>query len=120
MLKTFTCIMCPRGCEVEAECSDGRILSAEGNACPKGLDYVTRELTNPMRNIATSVLVEGGEMELASVRLSRPIPKAKIFEVMEQIKRVKVNAPVKIGQVIIPDVLGLGSDVIITKNVDAL
>ncbi|MBT9776934.1 DUF1667 domain-containing protein [Clostridium sp. MCC353] len=120
MLKTFTCIMCPRGCEVEAGFSDGRILSVEGNACPKGLDYVTQELTNPMRNIATSVLVEGGEMELASVRLSGPIPKAKIFEVMEQIKGVKVNAPAAIGQVIIADVLGLGVDVIVTKNVKAL
>lgn len=118
MLRTFTCIMCPKGCEVEAEFAGGRILSVNGNDCPKGKDYVTQELTNPMRNIATSVLVEGGEMELASVRLNRPIPKAKIFEVMEQIKKVKVNAPVTVGQVVLPNVLSLGSDVIITKQVD--
>lgn len=118
MLRTFTCIMCPRGCEIEAEFTEGRVLSAKGNACPKGLDYVTQELTNPMRNIATSVLVEGGELELASVRLTGPIPKARIFDVMEQIRKVKVQAPVKTGQVLIPDVLGLGSDVIITKNVN--
>ena len=57
MLRTFTCIMCPKGCEVEAEFAGGRILSVNGNDCPKGKDYVTQELTNPMINIATSVLV---------------------------------------------------------------
>ena len=118
MLRTFTCIMCPRGCDIEAEISDGKILSMEGNACSKGGDYVTQELTNPMRNIATSVLVEGGEMQLASVRLSRPIPKGKIFDVMAEIRKCKIQAPVKIGQTVIENVLGLDSDVIITKNID--
>ena len=72
-----------------------------------------------MRNIATSILVEGGEMPLASVRLSAPIPKAKIFDVMNEIRKVKRTAPIHEGEVVIENVLGLGSNVIVTRTVEA-
>ena len=72
-----------------------------------------------MRNIATSILVEGGEMPLASVRLSAPIPKAKIFDVMNEIRKVKRTAPVHEGEVVIENVLGLGRNVIVTRTVEA-
>ena len=72
-----------------------------------------------MRNIATSILVEGGEMPLASVRLSAPIPKAKIFDVMNEIRKVKRTAPIHEGEVVIENVLGLGSNVIVTRTVKA-
>lgn len=118
MIKTFTCILCPNGCEVEAEYEDARILSINGNSCPKGAGYVEQEIANPVRNIATSVLVENGEMPLCSVRLSGPIPKGKIMEVMAEIKKMKISAPVEIGTVVIQDILGLGCDVIATRYVE--
>ena len=117
MKREFVCIMCPQGCRIEAEWSGGKIESITGNTCPKGMDYVTRELVNPMRNIATSVLVENGELELAGVRLTNPIPKSRIFDVVAEIKKILIQAPVHIGQVVVADVLGLGSDVVVTKNV---
>lgn len=117
MLREFTCIMCPRGCEISGEIEEGKEPIITGNACPKGADYVKQELVNPMRNIASSIKVIGGEEELVSVRLNRPIPKKMIFQVMGEIRRATINAPVKIGDVAIEDVLGLGSDVIVTKNV---
>ena len=69
-----------------------------------------------MRNIASSVLVEDGELPLASVRLNARFPKG-YFSVMAEIRKIKVTAPVSIGQIVLQDVLGTGSDVIITKNV---
>ena len=118
MLRTFTCIMCPQGCEITAEGSKAP-YSITGNKCKRGHEYVEQELVNPMRNIATSILVEGGEMPLASVRLSAPIPKAKIFDVMNEIRKVKRTAPVHEGEVVIENVLGLGSNVIVTRTVKA-
>ena len=115
MLRTFTCIMCPQGYEITAEGSEAP-YSVTGNKCKRGHEYVEQELVNPMRNIATSILVEGGEMPLASVRLSAPIPKAKIFDVMNEIRKVKRTAPVHEGEVVIENVLGLGSNVIVTKR----
>ena len=61
--------------------------------------------------------MEGGELPLASVRLSRPIPKKEIFRVMEVINTVRLQAPTAIGQVVLHNVCGLDADVIVTKNV---
>ena len=51
MLRTFTCIMCPQGCEITAEGSEAP-YSITGNKCKRGHEYVEQELVNPMRNIA--------------------------------------------------------------------
>ncbi|HIZ39180.1 MAG TPA: DUF1667 domain-containing protein, partial [Candidatus Anaerobutyricum stercoris] len=48
------------------------------------------------------------------------IPKAKIFDILEEIKPVIVKAPVKIGDVIIPNVAGTGVDVVATKNISVM
>lgn len=119
MIKEFTCIICPRGCELEAVAEDGRLLSVSGAGCKRGEAYVRQELTDPQRNIATSVLVVNGRMPLTSVRLSRAVSKDRIFPVMAEIKKMVLKAPVHIGDIVIADVLGTGSDVIATKTVEA-
>lgn len=118
MIEEYTCIICPNGCEVEARIEDTNIIAIEGAECKRGNEYVEQELINPQRNIATSVLVEEGVLPLVSVRLTNTIPKDRIFDVMEEIKKVKLKAPVTINQVIIKNVLNLDSDVIATKNVE--
>lgn len=117
MLKEFTCIICPNGCEIQAEIEEGKILSMTGAACKRGEEYVSQELYAPKRTIASSVTVNGGELPLASVRTTCAVPKEMIFDVMAEIKKVAVDAPVATGQVVITDVLGTGSDIVITKDV---
>jgi CxxC motif-containing protein len=119
MIKRYTCIICPSGCEIEAAIEGTHVLGIQGATCQRGIEYVQNELINPQRNIATSVLVVGGCLPLASVRLTKAIPKNRIFDVMDEIKKVKLLAPVKVNQVIIKNVLNLNSDVIITKNVNS-
>lgn len=120
MLKEYTCITCPRGCVIEAQVEHDAIVSIEGAACDKGRKFVEQELVDPKRNIATSVLVLNGACPLASVRLTRPVPRAKISALLEAIKHATLNAPVSIGDIVIGNVLGLGSDVIATRHVRAL
>ena len=112
--------MCPQGCDIEAEFCGTEIISITGNTCDKGKTYVTNELLHPMRNIASSVLVSGSDHPLVSVRLSGMIPKDRIFDVMKQIKAVRLQAPVSRGSVVISDVLGLGVDVIATGEAKAV
>lgn len=50
--------------------------------------------------------------------LTHAIPKARIFDVMAEIRKQKLTAPVKAGEVVIENVLGLGSNVIVTKSVE--
>lgn len=128
MNRTLTCIICPNGCELEltyhinengelVQKGSGAAIAVTGNKCPKGISYAEQEIKNPMRTIASSVNLVGGTMPLVSVRVTGPIPKAKIMDVMAVIRSASVIAPVKIGDVVIADVLGLGVDVIATRNV---
>ena len=96
------------------------IFDIKGNKCKKGLQYVEQELTDPRRTIASSVRINGAELPLCSVRLTKPIPKKDIFSVMKEINQVELQAPVHIGDVIIHNVCGLESDVIVTKNMEHL
>ena len=95
MNKTFTCILCPNGCEIRVQLDGTEILFADGNKCPKGAAYVEQEIKNPVRNIASSVLVVGGTMPLCSVRLTAPVPKSRIFDVMEKMKEDESICPGK-------------------------
>lgn len=117
MKKIFTCIICPNGCEITAEVEGQELVSCFGSLCKRGEKYVKQELYDPRRNVATSVLVENGDALLVSVRLTNAVPKAKIFDVMNEIKKVHLIAPVIIGQVIIRNILDLNSDVIATRKV---
>ena len=120
MKRTFTCIVCPNGCEIEAEYEGTEVRSVTGNLCPKGKKCVTQELVDPRRTIATSVKVLGGSLPLASVRLTNAIPKDRIFDAMEAINRQTLTAPVRIGDIVIKNILGLDSDVIATRNIECL
>ena len=115
MKKIFTCIICPNGCEIEVELDKDKIAT-----CKKGKEYVNQELTNPKRNISSSVKVINGDLDIVSVRLNGSIPKDKIFEVMDEIKNITVDAPVKIGDIIKHNILNLNVDLIATKNIDVL
>lgn len=118
MIKIFTCIICPNGCEIEVSLDKEKIIGIEGATCKKGEDYVNQELTNPQRNIATSVKVINGDMEIVSVRLNKNIPKERIFDVMDEIKQLEVKAPIKIGDILKSNILDLDVDLIATKNID--
>lgn len=118
MMKRMTCILCPNGCKLKVEVSDKEIISLVGAKCPKGQKFAHQEINNPHRNIATSVLVNGGELPLVSVRLTAPIPKNRIFDMMEEIKKTQCEAPVKSGQILIKNALDLGVDVVCTKEVE--
>jgi CxxC motif-containing protein len=61
--------------------------------------------------------VDGGDWPLVSVRTNPPIPKDRMLEAMDEITGVRVNAPIRVGDVLIADVLGTGCDVVATRNV---
>ena len=58
-----------------------------------------------------------GDAPLASVRTDRPIPLARIMDVMEEIRKVTVDAPVEIGAVVLSRPAGCDTDIIVTRSV---
>lgn len=114
MKKEMTCIICPRGCHLVIDENN----KVSGNTCIRGEKYALSELTNPVRTITSSIRVLNREDTLVSIKTSAPIPKGMIFKVMEEINKLGVNAPTHIGDIAKKDILGLGVDILITKNID--
>ena len=112
-MKELTCIVCPRGCRLTIDDD----LNVTGNSCPRGAQYAKDEMTNPKRMITSFMRVKNRENCVVSVKTSTSIPKGMIFQVMEEISKVGVNAPTNIGDVAIKNVLGTGADIVITKNI---
>ena len=113
-MKELTCIVCPRGCRLKIDDD----MNVFGNACPRGVKYAIQELTNPTRTVTSSIRVTNRPYTLVSVKTDQPIPKDKMFEVMEEINKLTVEAPTKIGDIVKKNILDLGADIIITKNID--
>ena len=95
---TMTCIECPIGCAVHVETEEGKVVSVYGNACPRGKMYVENEVICPKRVLTTTVRMENGK--ILSVKTDKPIEKAKLFEVMEKIKRLHPKSDVHIGDIL--------------------
>lgn len=112
-MKELTCIVCPRGCRLKIDDD----MNVTGNTCPRGKEYAINELTHPVRIITSSVRVINRDDLLVSVKTSGAIPKEKIFDVMREINKIGVKAPCEIGQVVSHDILGLGVDIVVTKNI---
>ena len=109
------CINCPKGCELDVEKADDGTVSVTGNACPRGEEYGRSELVNPTRMVTGLVRVAGMRKPLP-VKTKTVIPKGKIDAVLFALHQATVQLPVKIGDVIIPDVASTGVDVVATAN----
>lgn len=110
------CINCPRGCHLTVE-KKGEEISVSGNACPRGYTYAYNEMTNPLRTLTSSVGIDSEKCHRLPVITSSPIPKGRIMDVMKALKGVEAKVPVKLGDVILSDVLGLNVDIIASKSI---
>ncbi len=115
MKKNLICVSCPLGCPIEVEIENGEVISVTGNTCKRGDSYARTEITNPMRSLTTSVKVDGGVHPVVSVKSAGPVPKGKMFDCMEEINKAVIKAPVKIGDVVIENICGLGVDIVATN-----
>ncbi|MDR1885551.1 MAG: DUF1667 domain-containing protein [Synergistaceae bacterium] len=96
----FICVVCPRGCAIDAEFERSprpRLISSVGHGCFRGEMWVEREIEFPMRTIATSVSVWGGDCLCASVRTCSPVPLEDVRFVMGELRGVSLDAPVLMG-----------------------
>ena len=113
----MTCIECPKGCALEVDIENCRAVKISGNECPKGEKYAISEVENPMRILTATVLAEGLSVKMVPVRTSRPIPKSRIIEAMEQIRKIRVNRPVSVNEVIVKNFLGIDVTLIATRDI---
>jgi CxxC motif-containing protein len=115
--RKFTCIMCPLGCTVTVKADDsGNIFEIIGSRCLKGEKYIRDEFSAPKRVLTSTVAIDGAKFGRLPVRTSDFIPKDRIFDLMKEIQKIKAKAPIKIGDVILKNILGLGVDIVATRD----
>ena len=114
-MKELICITCPKGCHLKV---DEETFAVTGNSCPRGAVYGANELRNPVRVVTSTVVLESESFRRLPVKTDRAIPKAKMFEVMAEIAKVRVQAPVRVGDVLIANVAGTDGNVVATRSVE--
>ena len=119
----FNCTICPSEClltvEVERD-ADGAVVevhSVTGNSCPRGDKFAHQELTCPMRVLTTTAAVSGGDEALLPVRTAEAIPLALHAQAMDLIRGLVVKAPVRMGNVVLEDLLNTGIDLIASMDI---
>ena len=114
-LQELICITCPKGCVTKVWKENGDI-KIEGMICKKGKDYIKQEYIEPKRILTSTVVVERSAVKRLPVRTRAAIPKEKLFMAMNQLSEIRVKPPVKIGDVIISNLLNTGIDVIASDD----
>lgn len=120
----FNCTTCPSEClltvEVERD-ADGHVAEMRrvtGNSCPRGDKFAHQELTCPMRVLTTTVAVSGGDEALLPVRTAEAIPLALHDRAMDLIRGLVIEAPIRMSDVVLPNLLDTGTDLIASMNID--
>jgi CxxC motif-containing protein len=115
--KNMICIVCPMSCHLEVIVDNqGRVQTVSGNQCARGSEYVHKELTHPSRLVTSTVMIEGALHSRLPVISTQEVPKEKVLEVIAEIKKVKVSAPIKTNECIIKNVCNLGVDIVASRT----
>jgi CxxC motif-containing protein len=114
--KHFVCVVCPVGCEIDVVHDGGKIISMEGNKCEKSEEFVRQEMIEPMRILTTTVRIDGSRWPVIPVRTDKSIPKRLFPRIMTRLRRMKLQAPVNMLDVVVKDIVGTGADIIATRT----
>lgn len=120
----FNCTTCPSECLLTVEVkrdTDGAVAevrSVTGNNCPRGDKFAHQELTCPMRVLTTTVAVSGGDEALLPVRTAEAIPLALHAQAMDLIRGLVVNTPIRMGDVVLENLLGTNTDLVASMDID--
>lgn len=120
----FNCTTCPSECLLTVEVKRGadgavaEVRSVTGNSCPRGNKFAHQELTCPMRVLTTTVAVSGGDEALLPVRTAEAIPLELHAQAMNLIRDLVVNAPIRIGDVVLENLLDTNINLIASMDID--
>ena len=115
-MQKLTCIECPKGCALSVMIDAGKVAGVTGNLCPKGYTYAVAEIENPVRILTSVVATKGLSLKMIPVRTDRPIPKGALFPAMREIKKIKIEKAIHIGDIIVENILGLGANLVATRE----
>ena len=116
MIKKMTCIECPKGCTLSVDIENCEVKNVTGAKCPRGAAYAVSEVQNPVRIFTATVMAIGLDLKLIPVRTDKPIPKKDIRKAAEYVRKMRVGKPLKAGDTIVENFLGLGVKLLATRE----
>jgi CxxC motif-containing protein len=117
MVKEIICISCPLACRIQLTLDDsGEITRIAEYQCKLGKEYAEQECKSPQRVLTATVKTEGSARRLLPVRTNKPVPKDMLGDCMTALVDVKVRPELKIGDIIVQNILGTGVDVVCTDD----
>lgn len=114
--RKMVCVVCPVGCKLDVDIC-GQEYNVHGNKCVRGERYAISEITNPVRTVTTTIRVRKAEAVRVPVKTEKPFPKGKVFELMQLIERMEIEAPVKAGEILLENALDTNINLVSSKTV---
>ena len=111
-MREFTCIICPNGCNLMVDDD----LNVSGNLCPRGKQFALNEITNPKRTITSTCKTVFNDVPVIAVKTDGEVNKDDVKRVIEEINKVVINKRMKIGDIVINNVLNSGVNIVISSN----
>ncbi len=120
MNREFVCIVCPVGCslQVNYEKKDKSDLKVSGNNCPKGENYAKNEIINSMRVLTTTAVIKNEYQNRIPVKTDKTIPKELLDKAMIEVNKLRLQTPVKKGDVLIENILGTEANLVASRSVE--
>lgn len=115
--RELICIGCPLGCLVTVMMNQGKVTDITGYTCKRGEDYARKEVLNPTRIVTSVVYIDSLTEKMLPVKSAQDVPKEKIFDVMEELRSVRMKAPVRMGDTVLENVAQTGVTVIAAKEI---
>lgn len=113
-MKEFICIVCPKGCHLTVDDNGG----VTGNTCIRGEKYGKQEAVDPKRTLTSTIKINSRLVRRLPVITSGDVPKDKVKEIVRYLDSVEVNAPIKVKDIVVENVMGLGVDIVATRTIE--
>ena len=99
MKKEIICTVCPMGCRITVE-GEGENITC-----------------HPVRILTTTVKTNSEKTPLVPVRSEKPLPKEKIMDCMEVIRKQEAKTPIAAYDVIVENICDTGINIVATGSV---
>ena len=103
----LVCIACPIACRLMVAQSGDGIVTVTGNRCPRGELYGREEVLAPKRIVTAVVPTSSADFPCAPVRTEAAVPRAEVKNLLLGLYRMRVDLPVRRGQVLLEDSKGI-------------
>ncbi len=116
--KNLICVNCPKGCRITVTLEDGKVTDIKGYTCEKGKNYAAQETIRPMRVLTSTIRINNGTLAVLPVITNKEIPLDLCEEAMDEIRKIVVDAPVSVDDVIVKDFLHTGADLVASRSMN--